>query len=139
MPATLERLVYESTATGTTGSLLNLATILGASQANNARRGLTGALAAHADRYIQVIEGPREGLDALLVRLEGDPRHRDIRILDRRPIPARIFADWSMASPKISPQTRSALDRLMAEPAVSAERIVDLLRQALAADRPQAT
>ncbi|CAN5141542.1 hypothetical protein BH10PSE1_BH10PSE1_28750 [soil metagenome] len=138
MPHTLERLVYESTATGSTGSLLNLATILGASQANNARRGLTGALAAHADRYIQVIEGPREGLDALLTRLAGDPRHRDIRILDRRPIADRSFSDWSMASPKISPQNRSALDRLMAETAPSADRIVSLLCEALATEPSQA-
>ncbi|CAN5408672.1 hypothetical protein BH09PSE1_BH09PSE1_30190 [soil metagenome] len=138
MPATLERLVYESTATGTTGSLLNLATVLGASQANNARRGLTGALAAHADRYVQVVEGPREALDALLTRLAGDPRHRDIRILDRRPIAARVFADWSMASPRFNPATRSALDRLMAEPAPSADRIVTLLREALAAEPSQA-
>ena len=66
---TLERLVYESTATGTTESLRNLSVILAESQRNNDRRGLTGALAAHDDRYIQVIEGPREVLDHLLRRL----------------------------------------------------------------------
>ena len=47
----LQELVYESTATGSTGSLLNMATILAESQRNNARDGLTGALAAHDDRF----------------------------------------------------------------------------------------
>ena len=68
----LERLIYESTATGTTGSLTNLAVILSESQRNNERSGLTGALAAHRDRYIQVIEGQPEVLDGLLRRLESE-------------------------------------------------------------------
>ena len=55
MSRTLERLIYESSATGSTGSLLNLAAILGEAQRNNDRDGLTGALAAHEERYIQEI------------------------------------------------------------------------------------
>ena len=47
MSLRLERVVYESTATGTTDSILNLSVILAVSQRNNDRDGLTGALAAH--------------------------------------------------------------------------------------------
>ena len=50
MSLRLERLVYESTATGATDSLANLATILAESERNNDRDGLTGALAAHKVR-----------------------------------------------------------------------------------------
>ena len=89
----LERLVYESTATGTTGSIINLAVILAESQRNNDRDELTGALAAHDDRYIQVIEGPASALDNLLRRLEGDPRHRNIVILSARRSPPAPLAD----------------------------------------------
>lgn len=135
---TLERLVYESTATGTTGSLLNLSVILAESQRNNDRRGLTGALAAHDDRYIQVIEGPREVLDNLLRRLADDPRHRAIRVLERRAIGERQFGSWSMASPRIDPEMHAALDRLMAEPDPSGGLIVRLLREALDAGTPRA-
>lgn len=135
---TLERLVYESTATGTTESLRNLSVILAESQRNNDRRGLTGALAAHDDRYIQVIEGPREVLDHLLRRLAEDPRHRDIRVLERRPISGRAFGGWTMASPRIDPETREALDRLMAEPEPSGALIVRLMREALDAGTPRA-
>lgn len=130
----LERLIYESTATGTTGSLLNLATILAESQRNNDRDSLTGALAAHRERYIQVVEGQSAALDGLLKRLGKDVRHRDIVLLDRQIIAERIFANWSMASPRITPAMAPALDALMADPKSSGPRIIALLRQALNVD-----
>ena len=127
----LERLLYASTATGRTDSLLNMATILAESQRNNARDGLTGALAAHDGRFIQVIEGAPGALDLLLRRLTPDPRHRDIVILDRRPIPERRFTDWTMASSRIGPETAPVLERLMATPDTASDQIVSLLREAL--------
>ena len=131
----LERLVYESTATGTTESIGNLAVILAESQRNNDRDGLTGALAAHRDRYIQVIEGPAQTLDALLRRLEGDPRHRDIRILGREPIPARVFGRWSMASARITPAHAAALDRLVEGEDVTPSSVIRIMLDALDAVR----
>ena len=127
----LERLLYASTATGRTDNLLNMATILGESQRNNERDGLTGALAAHGGRVIQVIEGTPGSLDRLLRRLAPDPRHRDIVILDRRPIAERRFEDWTMASSRIGPETAPVLERLMAAPDASANEIVALLHEAL--------
>lgn len=127
----LERLIYESTATGSTGSLGNLAVILAESQRNNADRGLTGALAAHGDRYIQVVEGQPEALDGLLRRLESDPRHRDIRLVHREPVAARVFADWSMASARVTPGLERSLDALMAEPEPSPSWIVMALHEAV--------
>ncbi len=129
----LERLIYESTATGTTGSLTNLAVILSESQRNNERSGLTGALAAHRDRYIQVIEGQPEVLDGLLRRLESDPRHKDIRLIDREPVESRMFADWTMASARVSPELARSLDALMAERAPSPSWITMALQEAVAA------
>ena len=128
---TLERLLYASTATGRTDSLLNMATILAESQRNNARDGLTGVLAAHDDRFIQVIEGTTSALDALLRRLAPDPRHRDIVILDRRPIAGRLFDGWAKASSRIGPEAAPVLDRLMATPDAAAADIVVLLHQAI--------
>ena len=127
----LERLLYVSTATGRTDNLLNMATILGESQRNNDRDGLTGALGAHDGRFIQVIEGPSGLLDGLLRRLAPDPRHRDIVILDRRRITERQFAGWSMASSRLGPETAPVLDRLMATPETAASEIVALLHEAL--------
>jgi len=130
----LERLVYQSTATGSTGSLLNIATILAESQRNNDARGLTGALAAHNEQYIQVIEGLPHVLDGLLRRLQGDGRHRNIVILDRQPIPARSFGGWSMASARITPEQAPALDALMAGDREAVDEVVAAMVAALVLD-----
>lgn len=127
----LERLVYESRATGSTGSLTNLATILAESQRNNDRDNLTGVLAAHGERYIQVIEGSPATLDNLLRRLNGDHRHREVSIIGREPIPARRFEGWTMASAHISPAQAVTLDRLIEAKDPTPDRIVDLLSEAL--------
>lgn len=135
----LERLVYESTATGSTGSLTNLAVILAEAHRNNARDGLSGVLAAHADRYIQVIEGPREALDSLLRRLDDDPRHRDVRLLDRAPAAARMFEGWTMASARVTPELKRLLDTLMERDRPSASWILMALSDAVIdADAPVA-
>lgn len=131
MNAGLERLVYESRATGSTGSLTNLATILAESQRNNDRDGLTGVLAAHGERYVQVIEGSPAILDNLLKRLNGDRRHREVSIIGREPISARRFGNWTMASARITPAQADTLDRLIEAQDATPDRIVDLLRETL--------
>ena len=133
MSLSLERIVYASTATGSTGSLLNMVAILAESQRNNERDGLTGALAAHNERYIQVLEGPGQTLDGLLRRLAGDPRHKDILVLDRRPVSGRLFGGWTMANTRFSPDKARALARLTEGPHGSADEIVRLMREAVAA------
>ncbi len=129
MPA-LERLLYASTATGRTDSLLNVATILAESQRNNGRDGLTGALAAHQGRFLQVIEGPPAVLNQLLHRLAGDPRHKDIVVIDRLPITERRFAGWTMASARITPALTALLDALVVDPSIEPERTVAALAEA---------
>ncbi|MBU1345740.1 MAG: BLUF domain-containing protein [Alphaproteobacteria bacterium] len=129
MPA-LERLLYASTATGRTDSLLNVATILAESQRNNARDGLTGALAAHEGRFLQVIEGPPAVLDRLLRRLEGDPRHKTIVVIDRVPIAERRFGAWTMANARITPSLTAHLDALITDPSVDPARTVAALLEA---------
>ena len=132
----LERVLYRSRATGTTESLLNLSAILAESQRGNDRARLTGVLAAHRDCYVQVLEGSKGEIDRLLRRLETDPRHKDIVIMDRRTVEARSFGDWGMASARITPETGPELDRLIADGEAPAEAVVGLLRDALEAARP---
>lgn len=131
MNSGLERLVYESRATGSTGSLVNLATILAESQRNNDRDGLTGALAAHNERYVQVIEGRPAALDNLLRRLQSDPRHRELHIIDRAPIRERLFDGWSMASARITPAQGEVLDDLKQRGELTAEQTIRILLDAL--------
>lgn len=127
----LEQIVYGSVATGRTDSLLNAATLLAESQRNNARDGLTGALAAHDGRYVQVLEGTPAALDTLLRRLVVDPRHRAVEIYGRTPIAARRFDGWSMANARITPALAPDLSRLMAATSPSPEHLVTLLAGAI--------
>jgi hypothetical protein len=134
VPQSLQRLVYESTATGSTESLLNIATILGESQRNNDRDGLTGALAAHKGRFVQVVEGEAARLDALLNRLARDPRHRDIRLIDRQSITERLFGQWSMASLRTSPDMADMVEAVMDRREHTAHAIVTAMLDGLKAE-----
>lgn len=131
MPTRLDQLVYRSVAAMPTEHLLPLAELLGEAQRNNERAGLTGALAVHGGRFLQVVEGDPGLLDQLHQRLERDRRHRDICVLERRQIERRAFDGWSMASARITPSLASELDQLMAEAAPSADRVVGLMLEAV--------
>jgi hypothetical protein len=138
MTKTLQRLVYRSTATGSTTSLLNLVAILGESQRNNDRDELTGALASHNGRYIQVIEGSASTLDGLLRRLERDPRHKDIKLLERDNITTREFGRWAMANAVVTPEAAPVLEGLMASDFPSAALIVEALKTAVSLQHAEA-
>ena len=134
MPRTIQRLVYRSEATRPTDSLQALAELLGEAQHNNARDGLTGALAVHDGRFLQVVEGPSGMVESLERRLARDPRHREIVVLDRSPVETRAFESWTMASARITPALAPELSLLMAEEKPSPARVVGLLLEAVGED-----
>ena len=70
--------------------------ILGASQRNNARLGVTGALCLNNGIFLQQLEGDRTVVNALYHRILKDTRHRDTAILDLAEITHRQFTGWSM-------------------------------------------
>lgn len=101
----LSRAVYVSQAVGGAGAnLLSLSEILGVSDRNNRRDGLTGVLLFHRGVFMQALEGERSGIDRLLRKLETDARHRNIRILSIDPIQRRAFGDWAMGQAMITPE-----------------------------------
>ncbi|AWN46763.1 hypothetical protein DK419_10950 [Methylobacterium terrae] len=71
--------------------------ILAASQANNRRVGVTGALMFNGGAFAQVLEGPRTGVEDTFERIQRDERHGDVTVLQCGPVEARGFPDWSMA------------------------------------------
>lgn len=71
--------------------------ILDASQRNNARVGVTGALMFNAGAFAQVLEGPQQGVESTFERIQCDPRHGDVTVLQCGPAESRSFANWSMA------------------------------------------
>ncbi len=76
----------------------DLKAILAASQRNNTRVGVTGALCLAKGIFLQQLEGDRIAVNSLYHRILADPRHRDPAILDFAEIPARKFTQWSMGS-----------------------------------------
>ncbi len=63
----------------------------------NAELGVTGALIFTEKRFAQYLEGPAAGVDALMASIAGDPRHRALDVVFRRPIEERRFATWALA------------------------------------------
>ena len=103
--------MYVSDAVGSAAtSLLALAEILGESERNNRRDGLTSALMRHEGRFLQVIEGHRFDIDRLMDRLKVDPRHENIRLLSDRPVAARLFGAWPMILAELTPEADELLN-----------------------------
>ena len=76
----------------------DLATILKASQRNNARVGVTGALCLANGIFLQQLEGDRAEVNRLYHRILADPRHREPAVLDFAEIASRRFTSWDMGS-----------------------------------------
>ncbi|PWE49279.1 blue light sensor protein [Thioclava sp. NG1] len=85
--------------------------ILEKSRINNLRDGITGALIVSDRSFMQLLEGERDAVAKCLLRLLGDPRHDDIRILCAGDAEHRLFAGWSMHLIQTSGIKREILSR----------------------------
>ncbi|KQY75392.1 BLUF domain-containing protein [Brevundimonas sp. Root1423] len=136
MTENLERLVYCSTAAVPTDSLVMIADILSVSQRNNDRDGVTGALAISEGWFLQVLEGRPDALDALLRRLETDRRHKDLIVLARSRVAARLFGSWSMKSARVTPDIADDLRTLINECRTSPVDATAALLRLVSGDQP---
>jgi hypothetical protein len=95
----LTRLVYHSEnhlgAAGG-GMIKDLNAILAASQRNNEKAGITGALLFDTLWFIQILEGEREAVSGALRRILRDQRHDELVVMDCRPAETRLFGKWWM-------------------------------------------
>ncbi|MEM8877203.1 MAG: BLUF domain-containing protein [Pseudomonadota bacterium] len=89
----LYRVSYLSRAPETRGNIREqfVAGILSQARANNNERGITGMLVYADDYFIQVIEGSRGVVSALLGRIMADERHQSVNIVHANPVSSRIF------------------------------------------------
>lgn len=94
----LFQLVYSSTyRVGRVDSeLAALRSILSVSRRNNAAAGVTGFLIFDRDSFLQVLEGSKAALDATMARIVQDDRHRDVCVVEVRPVGKRSFHAWTM-------------------------------------------
>jgi hypothetical protein len=83
-------------------SAADLLALLQHCHARNPARGITGMLFYGNGTFLQVIEGEAGTVDELIGRIARDPRHEDVRILGRRTLAEREYADWSMGFERVT-------------------------------------
>lgn len=88
-------LVYVSYAACPMGQPELLALLAEARRKNEANQ-ITGMLLYRDGYFIQAVEGEPETIKTLYEKLQRDPRHRNLLIIDRNIIQERAFSDWSM-------------------------------------------
>ncbi|MFG0313171.1 MAG: BLUF domain-containing protein [Phycisphaerales bacterium] len=72
----------------------------------NNRLEITGCLWFSRDRFLQILEGPREAVEDVYSKILADDRHFDISTVSTSPIAKRSFARWGMRSLKNSKEDR---------------------------------
>lgn len=95
MDKTLFHLIYVSTAREEL-SVAELDRILESAAKYNAASGVTGVLLYAGGTFMQVLEGGEAEIDETFARIREDPRHASLIVIERAPIAARSFPQWSM-------------------------------------------
>lgn len=108
------QIIYISRSTFTPSALTNgiepnVARILAKSRVNNRKNGLVGVLYFGDGCFFQCLEGKEEAVDKLYQTLLQDDRHTDIKLLSKKTVEDRSFAEWSM---KFVP-TEEQMNRLL--------------------------
>ena len=73
-----------------------LVALLSEARSANTDRDVTGLLLYREGSFYQVLEGSESAVMATYQDIEGDPRHKEVRILFNGETDAREFADWKM-------------------------------------------
>lgn len=88
-------LTYQSTATKIPDAT-ELQSLARQARARNRSVGVTGMLLFEEGRFLQTLEGPPEGLEAIWSSVARDQRHSEIEVLSKHMAPARLFTGWDM-------------------------------------------
>lgn len=79
----------------------DLMQILNSARTNNIQLGVSGMLLFTGSEFIQTLEGEEKVVEDLLATIKKDPRHRDLRIIEKKEINAREYADWTMGFKRV--------------------------------------
>ena len=107
--------------------------ILGTARANNSRKSITGALLFSSGFFAQVLEGPRASIEQIFERIQQDPRHSEVTVLESGAAEERSFPEWSMAHVRLPSDSEASgvaatLNQALVNPVGAGEDILDLLR-----------
>ncbi|MCU0756678.1 MAG: BLUF domain-containing protein [Xanthomonadales bacterium] len=90
----IHRLIYASRSQGF--AMTHAVAIRRTAERFNGKVGITGALVATRQRFLQVLEGPQTTVQALYTRIQRDPRHESCVLLLQSAADFRLWPDWSM-------------------------------------------
>ncbi|MGR8979106.1 MAG: phosphate-starvation-inducible PsiE family protein [Gammaproteobacteria bacterium] len=79
----------------------DLMDILNTSRLNNISLGVSGMLLYTGTAFIQILEGDEKVVEELIATIKKDPRHRDFRIIEKKKIETRDYADWTMGFKRV--------------------------------------
>ncbi|MGZ8143546.1 MAG: phosphate-starvation-inducible PsiE family protein [Methylosarcina sp.] len=79
----------------------DLMEILNTSRLNNACLGVSGMLLFTGNFFIQTLEGEEKVVEDLIATIKKDPRHKDFRIIEKKKIVTREYADWTMGFKRV--------------------------------------
>ena len=69
----------------------------------NATVGITGALVYADGVFLQILEGDRVSVQALMMKILADLRHETVIVLRECEIPCAVFGSWQMAYVSATP------------------------------------
>jgi len=104
----LVRLLYASRAAAPVTQQI-IESILQQSRTHNPAMGITGILCHGGEVYMQALEGGREAVNALYMKIVRDTRHREVMLLHYAEVPERHFAGWTMGQVNLSKVNPSML------------------------------
>src|SRR4030095_14027538 len=134
--AMLVRLLYASRAVApVTQELIDSS--LQQARTYNMAHGITGVLCHCGANYMQTLEGGREAVNALYMKIARDERHREATLLHYAEVPDRHFAGWTMGHVNLAKVNPSLLlkysDKPMPDPYTTSGRAsIALLEELLA-------
>jgi hypothetical protein len=74
-----------------------LGAIFRVARVNNVAKGITGALLRYDDWFVQALEGLEPDIRKLFHKIEKDPRHNAVEVIDIGVAGERVFSRWAMA------------------------------------------
>ena len=110
----LHRLIYASRQAFAPGMIPDeeIDSLIRASVRNNRTADITGLLLVHEGWFLQMLEGPAEGVMTTYRRIVDDPRHDSARVIAAGPAAQREFSDWNMCARRFSKADEAILDTL---------------------------
>ena len=102
----MRQLVYVSAAARVL-SAEDLEQILYASRHNNPASDVTGMLLHIDSGFLQILEGPEEGVEEIYRRIAQDRRHKSLSVLSDQSVQERLFSEWSMGFDRPEPEAEA--------------------------------